>query len=267
MTEKLVWIDAITQRPAIRWRTSRSARRSESDSKRSASSDVRPIVFPSMIPDTESDSCTRLEMSAIVSWVVFAIRRRSFPTRRVRSTKTGMSANANSASFQLSASMPIIVAATVVALDAIDVAVLVTTLWTPPMSFEIRDCTSPVRVRVKNASESRCKWRKTAARRSCMTRWPTWLERSVWMTPRTPVTTAIAIIPPARYESCVVSERSIACRTPRSRKAGITPSAADRTISASTAASRSLYAEKSRPIRRRFALRTAGSSGRTGGSW
>ena len=74
---------------------------------------------------------------------------------------------------------------------------LVTTLCTPPMSFEIRDCTSPVRVRVKNASESRCRCRKTAVRRSCMTRWPTWFESSVCQTPSAPVKIAIAIIPPA----------------------------------------------------------------------
>ena len=114
MTEKLVWIDAITQRPAIRCRTSRSASRSESLSNRSASSVVRPIVLPSRIPETESDSCTRLEMSASVSCVVFAISRRSLPTRRVSSTKTGISANAKSASCQLRRSMPTIVATTVV---------------------------------------------------------------------------------------------------------------------------------------------------------
>ena len=68
--------------------------------------------------------------------------------------------------------MPTMVAATVVTFDAIDVAVFVTTFCTPPMSFEILDCTSPVRVRVKNASDRRCRWRKTAARRSCITRWP-----------------------------------------------------------------------------------------------
>ena len=79
--------------------------------------------------------------------------------------------------------MPIIVASTVVTFETIDVAVLVTTLCTPPMSFEIRDCTSPVRVRVKNASESRCRCRKTAVRRSCITRWPTWFESSVCQTP------------------------------------------------------------------------------------
>ena len=62
------------------------------------------------------------------------------------------------------------VATTVVTFDAIDVAVFVTTFCTPPMSFEILDCTSPVRVRVKKASDSRCRCRKTAARRSCITR-------------------------------------------------------------------------------------------------
>ena len=136
-------------------------------------------------------------MSASVSWVDLAMRRRSLPTRRVSSTKTGMSAKANSASSQLSRSMPIIVASTVVAFEMIDVAVEVTTLWTPPMSFEMRDWTSPVRVRVKNASDRRCRWRKTAVRRSCMTLWPTWFESSVCQTPTTPTTIAIAIIPPA----------------------------------------------------------------------
>ena len=55
--------------------------------------------------------------------------------------------------------MATIVATTVVTLETIDVAVLVTTVCTPPMSLAIRDCTSPVRVRVKKASESRCRWR------------------------------------------------------------------------------------------------------------
>ena len=89
MIAKLVWIIAITQRPAIRWRTSRSASRRESVSKRSASSSPRPMVLPSRIPETESDSWTRLEMSASVSCVVFAIRRRSLPTRRVSQRRAG----------------------------------------------------------------------------------------------------------------------------------------------------------------------------------
>ncbi len=234
MIAKLVWIEAITQRPVIRCRTSRSARRSESASKRSASSSPRPIVLPRRIPETDSDSCTWLEMSASVSCVVFAIRRRSLPTRRVSRAKSGISANAKSASSQLRSSMPTIVAATVVTFEAIEVAVVVTTFWTPPMSLEIRDCTSPVRVRVKNASDSRCRCRNTAARRSCMTRWPTWFEKSVCTTPRAPVTIAIAIIPPAANESSLVSLLPIASNTRLSRNAGTTPRAAERTISART---------------------------------
>ena len=51
------------------------------------------------------------------------------------------------------------VAMTVVIVDITDVAVEVSTLSTPPMSFAMRLCTSPVRVFVKNASESRCRCR------------------------------------------------------------------------------------------------------------
>ncbi len=69
--------------------------------------------------------------------------------------------------------MATIDAITVVAFCAIVVAVLVSTLSSPPMSLAIRDCTSPVRVRVKNASDIRWRCWYTAERRSCMTRWPT----------------------------------------------------------------------------------------------
>ena len=48
---------------------------------------------------------------------------------------------------------------TVVAFEATDVAVVVTTLSMPPMSLAMRDWTSPVRVRVKKASDMRCRWR------------------------------------------------------------------------------------------------------------
>ena len=159
MIAKVIWIDDMTQRPAMRCCTSSPARRRDSPSNRSASSLLRPIVFPSRIPETESDSWTRLEMSASDSCVDFAISRRWRPTRRVRRTKTGTSANAKSASRQSRSIIAIAVAATVVTFEVIEVAVDVTTSCTPPMSFEIRDCTSPVRVRVKKASESRCRCR------------------------------------------------------------------------------------------------------------
>ena len=46
---------------------------------------------------------------------------------------------------------------TVVTFERTEVAVVVTTESMPPMSLAIRLWTSPVRVRVKNASESRCR--------------------------------------------------------------------------------------------------------------
>ena len=64
MTAKVVWIAAIIQRPVMRLRTSSSASRPDSVSNRRARSSVRPIVFPSRIPETESDSCTIEETSA-----------------------------------------------------------------------------------------------------------------------------------------------------------------------------------------------------------
>src|SRR3954451_8474631 len=134
------------------------------------------------------------------------------------------------------------------------------------MSFEMRDCTSPVRVRVKNASDSRCRCRNTAARRSCMTRWPTWFEKSVCTTPRAPVTIAMAIIPPAANESSLVSLLPIASNTRLSRNAGTTPRPAERTIRARTPPSLSRYGVNRPPIRRRLARRTAGSAGRSGGA-
>ena len=70
-----------------------------------------------------------------------------------------MSASEKKARRQSSRSMATTAATTVVMLETIDVAVDVTTRSTPPMSFAIRDCTSPVRVRVKNARESRCRCR------------------------------------------------------------------------------------------------------------
>ena len=157
MNAKTIWIDAIIQRPVIRLRTSSPASRCDSPSNRSASSCERPIVFPSRIPETDSDSWTSDETSAIDSCRSVAILRRCAPTLRVIHTKTGISPSANSASRQSSRNIATTTAITVVTVETTEVAVEVRTLSTPPMSFAIRLCTSPVRVRVKNASESR--WR------------------------------------------------------------------------------------------------------------
>ena len=127
--------------------------------KRSARSADRPIVLPSRIPETESDSCTIEDTSARDACSSAVTLRRWSPTRFVSQTKSGRSARAKTASRQSSSTIAPTVASTVVTLEITDVAVDVTTFWMPPMSLAIRLCTSPVRVRVKKASESRCRCR------------------------------------------------------------------------------------------------------------
>ena len=159
MTANVVWIAAIIQRPVMRLRTSRPASRSDSASNRRARSPARPIVFPSRIPETESDSWTSDETSASDACRSAVTFFRCSPTRFVSQTKSGSSTSANAARRQSSSSIAITVASTVVTFESTDVAVDVTTFSIPPMSFAIRLCTSPVRVRVKNASERRCRCR------------------------------------------------------------------------------------------------------------
>src|ERR1035438_8747960 len=76
-------------------------------------------------------------------------------------------------SFQDKTAMATAVATAVVRLEAMEGAVEVTTDSIPPMSFWMRDWTSPVRVRVKNAIDCRCRWLNTLVRSPCMTCWPT----------------------------------------------------------------------------------------------
>ncbi len=149
----------MTQRPAIRERTSISAMSPDSSVNRAARSRPRPIVLPSMIPETESDSETSAERSASRLWRSVVIFRRTWPTRRVSQTNGGTNTSDRAASRQSSSNIATSVAITVVAFWATEVAVVVTTESIPPMSLAIRDCTSPVRVRVKKASDIRCRCR------------------------------------------------------------------------------------------------------------
>ncbi len=150
---------AIIQRPVMRLRTSRSASRRDSSENRAARSSERPIVFPSRIPDTDSDSCTIDDTSASDACRSAVTFLRWSPTRFVSHTNSGSRISANTARRQSSRNMATTVASTVVTFESTDVAVEVTTVSMPPMSFAIRLCTSPVRVRVKNASERLCRWR------------------------------------------------------------------------------------------------------------
>ena len=75
-TANVNWIVAIIQRPAMRERTSRSAMPFDSPVNRSARSAPRPMVLPSMIPDTDSDSATSADISASWRCCSVVIRRR-----------------------------------------------------------------------------------------------------------------------------------------------------------------------------------------------
>ena len=111
------------------------------------------------MPETESDSCTIDETSASDTCRSAVTFLRWSPTRFVSQTKSGSRIRAKTARRQSSRTIATTVAITVVTFESTDVAVEVTTVSMPPMSLAIRLCTSPVRVRVKNASESRCRCR------------------------------------------------------------------------------------------------------------
>jgi len=103
----------------------------------------------------------------------------------------------------------------------------------------MRACTSPERVRVKKASDMRCRCAYTAARRSCITRCPTWLEIHVCATLITPLITASAIMPPTSHDSSVSSCLRMPLSTAsRSRNGEATLNTEPSTISASSPLSR-----------------------------
>ena len=114
-------------------------------------------MWPSRIPLTDSDSCTTEEIRESLRWRSRVMRRRSVPTRRLTQTKTGIMISDAIVSRQSSTTMAMTAATTVVRLETSAVAVVVTVACMPPMSLAMRDCTSPVRVLVKKASDIRCR--------------------------------------------------------------------------------------------------------------
>ena len=130
------------------------------------------------------------------------------------------------------------VATAVVRLAAMEVAVEVTTDSMPPMSLVMRDCTSPVRVRVKKAIDCRCRWPKTLVRSSCITCWPTLVLIQVWITPNAEVTAATATMPITSQASSrrFLSGRAVSM-TARSRNGEASPTMEEATMMAVTIAS------------------------------
>ena len=188
-------VAAIRQRPASCARSSRSTSRADDAVKRSTSAGPVPVVRDSSTPPIERASSTVTLRSASSRCWAAVIARRMRATRRVSQIDGGSTSRDTSVSCQLSASIATNVATAVVRFEATDVAVEVTTDCMPPMSLVIRDCTSPVRVRVKKATDWRCRCANTSVRSRCMTCWPTVVEIQVWTTPSAEVTPATATMP------------------------------------------------------------------------
>ena len=97
-------------------------------------------------------------------------------------------------------------------LDVTELAVSVTTDWTPPTSLASRLWISPVRVSVKNRSGIAWRCAYSAERRSCITRWPIRLLRYDCPTPIRPETIGRTII---RHDEQVQQQRGPAAGSRR----------------------------------------------------
>ncbi len=150
----------------------------------------------------------------------------------------GMTTSEMSESRQDSATMATAVATAVVRFEATEVAVEVTTDSMPPMSLVMRDWTSPVRVRVKKATDCRCRWLKTWVRSVCMTCWPTLVLIQVWITPKAEVMPATATMPATSQASSrrFLSGRAVSM-TARSRNGDASPTTDEAAMMAVTTAS------------------------------
>jgi hypothetical protein len=150
IADMTIWMVDCRQRPAMFELTSRSDSLPDSIAKDEASEAERPMVRPSRIPLTDSDSCTIEESNASWRCLSLVMPRRSLPTRRLTHTNTGSVSSEAIVSRQSRTAIAMTVAVTVVRLDTSVVAVVVTVACMPPMSLAMRDCTSPVRVDPSN---------------------------------------------------------------------------------------------------------------------
>src|ERR1700691_633495 len=90
MADMTIWIVDWRQRPAMFELTSRSDSLPDSVPNESVSEADRPIVWPSRMPLTDSDSWTIVESTESWRCLSLVMRRRSVPTRRLTQTNTGI---------------------------------------------------------------------------------------------------------------------------------------------------------------------------------
>ncbi len=156
--EKKVLTTAKKDRPIIVWRICRPVSRWFSSSNRAISWRWRPNDFDSRMPLTLSVSSVIEVMSAIVLCVLVATSRRARPTFTVSQRNSGSSAMDSRVNGTERISIATSVLMIVTRFDSTLEAVSVTTVCTPPTSFESRDWISPVRVVVKNRRGMNCRW-------------------------------------------------------------------------------------------------------------
>ena len=218
---------------------------------RSLIRDAAPRVRVSSAPLTDSVSSIWTLRSASRRWRSAVILCRSRATRRVSQIAGGSTSSESSDSRHDSAAIATAVPTTTVTLEAIEVAVEVTTFCTPLMSLVSRDCTSPPRALVKKPTDWRCRRSNSPVRRSCITRWPTVVDSQVCTTPIIAVAAAMPTIAPTSHSSsatsCWGSASSIKRRT---RNGWARPIAELATIRPTTTASRPLKGASRRAIRR-----------------
>ena len=125
------------------------------------------------------------------------LRRRS-PTHRLSAKKNGTVTTAMAVSCHDSATMATSAERKVTTLYRTELRVEVSTPCTPPTSLVSRLWISPVRVPVKKARGSRCRWSNSFTRSWRSTCWPTTLVSHVWARPRSAPVTAKPTINMAR---------------------------------------------------------------------
>jgi hypothetical protein len=96
-------------------------------------------------------------MSASAVWVSALTCRRRWPTARVSQANSGSVTSDSTVSCQDSTSIATSVDSRITTLDRMVLAVSVITVCRPPTSLARRDWISPVRVAVKNRSDSDCR--------------------------------------------------------------------------------------------------------------
>ena len=112
----------------------------------------------SRIPDTDRVSSVTAVTWAMELWALAITRRRLPPTQRVSRKKTGSTATATRVNCHERNSMATATAMIATTLEAESAKVLVTTGSMPLMSWETRDCISPVRVRARKFSDMPRRW-------------------------------------------------------------------------------------------------------------